>query len=78
MRACVCVGVRCVKPGVHTNDFVPIYGRRAKNLGHASITTVFRPSRLTFQPILQENLESPLLKVTWREYDTFTVPKISQ
>ena len=51
-----------VKPGVHTNDFAPIYGRRAKKLGHASLTTVFRPSRLTFQPILRENLESPLLR----------------
>ena len=50
------------KPGVHTNDFVPIYGRRANKLGHASLTTVFRHSRLTFQPILQENLESPLLR----------------
>ena len=52
----------CIKPGVHTNDFVPIYGRRANKLGHASLTTVFRHSRLTFQPILQENLESPLLR----------------
>ena len=52
----------CIKPGVHTNDFAPIYGRRAKKLGHASLTTVFRPSRLTFQPILRENLESPLLR----------------
>ena len=51
----------CLKPGVHTNDFAPIYGRRAKKLGHASLTTVFRPSRLTLQPILRENLESPLL-----------------
>ena len=51
-----------LKPGVHTNDFVPIYGRRANKLGHASLTTVFRHSRLTFQPILQENLESPLLR----------------
>ena len=51
-----------VKPGVHTNDFVPIYGRRANKLGHASLTTVFRHSRLTFLPILQENLESPLLR----------------
>ena len=48
-----------IKPGVHTNDFAPIYGRRAKKLGHASLTTVFRHSRLTFQPILRENLESP-------------------
>ena len=51
-----------LKPGVHTNDFAPIYGRRAKKLGHASLTTVFRPSRLIFQPILRENLESPLLR----------------
>ena len=51
-----------LKPGVHTNDFVPIYGRRANKLGHASLTTVFRHSRITFQPILQENLESPLLR----------------
>ena len=51
-----------LKPGVHTNDFVPIFGRRANKLGHASLTTVFRHSRLTFQPILQENLESPLLR----------------
>ena len=53
---------RCLKPGVHTNDFAPIYGRRAKKLGHASLATVFRHSRLTFQPILRENLESPLLR----------------
>ena len=51
-----------VKPGVHTNDFAPIYGRRAKKLGHASLATVFRLGRLTFQPILRENLESPLLR----------------
>ena len=51
-----------IKPGVHTNDFAQIYGRRAKKLGHASLTTVFRHSRLTFQPILRENLESPLLR----------------
>ena len=56
------VGMWALKPGVHTNDFSPIYGRRAKKLGHASLTTVFRPSRLTFQPILRENLESPLLR----------------
>ena len=52
----------CIKPGVHTNDFAPIYGRRAKKLGHASLATVFRHGRLTFQPILWENLESPVLK----------------
>ena len=51
-----------VKPGVHTNDFAPIYGRRAKKLGHASLATVFRHGRLTFQPILWENLESPVLR----------------
>ena len=51
-----------LKPGVHTNDFAPIYGRRSKKLGHASLTTVFRPGRRTFQPILRENLESPLLR----------------
>ena len=50
------------KPGVHTNDFAPIYGRRAKKLGHASLATVFRHGRLTFQPILRENLESPVLR----------------
>ena len=51
-----------VKPGVHTNDFAPIYGRRANKLGHASLTTVFRPSRLTLPPILRENLESPVIR----------------
>ena len=51
-----------LKPGVHTNDFAPIYGRRAKKLGHASLATVFRHGRLTFQPILWENLESPVLR----------------
>ena len=51
-----------IKPGVHTNDFAPIYGRRAKKLGHASLATVFRHGRLTFQPILWENLESPVLR----------------
>ena len=54
--------VECVKPGVHTNDFAPIYGRRANKLGHASLTTVFRPSRLTLPPILREDLESPVLR----------------
>ena len=51
-----------VKPGVHANDFAPIHRRRALKLGHASLATVFRPGRLTFQQIPQENLESPLLK----------------
>ena len=51
-----------IKPGVHTNDFAPIHRRRALKLGHASLATVFRPGRLTFQPILRENLESPLLR----------------
>ena len=52
-----CCGFESVKPGVHTNDFAPVYGRRAKKLGHASLVT----GRLTFQPILRENLESPVL-----------------
>ena len=51
-----------IKPGVHTNDFAPIYGRCANKLGHASLTTVFRPSRLTLPPILRENLESPVIR----------------
>ena len=51
-----------LKPGVHTNDFAPIYGRRAKKLGHASLVTVFRHGRLKFQPIIWENLESPVLR----------------
>ena len=51
-----------VKPAVHTNDFAPIHRLRALKLGHASLATVFRPGRLTLQPILQENLESPLLR----------------
>ena len=46
-----------LKPGVHTNDFAPIHGRRAKKLGHASLATVFRHGRFTFQAILRENLE---------------------
>ena len=50
-----------VKPGVHTNDFAPIHRLRALKLGHASLVTVFRPGRLTLQPILRENLESPVL-----------------
>ena len=50
-----------VKPGVHTNDFAPIHRLRALKLGHASLATVFRPGRLTLQPILRENLESPVL-----------------
>ena len=53
---------RSIKPGVHTNDFAPIHRRRALKLGHASLATVFRPGRLTFQQIPQENLESPLLR----------------
>ena len=56
------VSSTCLKPGVHTNDFAPIYGRRAKKLGHASLATVFRHGRLTFQPILWENLDSPVLR----------------
>ena len=51
-----------VKPGVHTNDFAPIHRLRALKLGHASLATVFRPGRLTLQPILRENLESPVLR----------------
>ena len=53
--------VRWLKPGVHTNDFAPIHRLRALKLGHASLATVFRPGRLTLQPILRENLESPVL-----------------
>ena len=53
---------RSVKPGVHTNDFAPIHRLRALKLGHASLATVFRPGRLTLQPILRENLESPVLR----------------
>ena len=52
----------CIKPGVHTNDFAPIHRLRALKLGHASLATVFRPGRLTLQPILRENLESPVLR----------------
>ena len=51
-----------LKPGVHTNDFASIYGRRAKKLGHASLATVFRPSRLTFQPIIRENMEATVVR----------------
>ena len=51
----------CLKPGVHTNYFFPIYGRRGPKLGHASLATVFRPSRLTIQAILRENLEWPVV-----------------
>ena len=51
-----------LKPGVHINDFAPIHRRRALKLGHASLATVIRPGRLTFQQIPQENLESPLLR----------------
>ena len=53
---------QCLKPGVHTNDFAPIHRLRALKLGHASLATVFRPGRLTLQPILRENLESPVLR----------------
>ena len=56
------IDVSSIKPGVHTNDFAPTYGRRAKKLGHASLATVFRYSRLRIQPILLENLESPVLR----------------
>ena len=47
---------------IHINDFAPIHGRRGPKLGHASLATAFRPSRLIFQPILRENLESPVLR----------------
>ena len=50
------------QPGVHTNDFAPIHRLCALKLGHASLATVFRPGRLTLQPILRENLESPVLR----------------
>ena len=30
----------CLQPGVHTNVFAPIYGRRDPNLGHASLATI--------------------------------------
>ena len=53
---------RELKPGIHTNDLTPIYGRRAPKLGHASLTTVFPAGRLRFQPILWENLESPVIR----------------
>ena len=53
---------RRLKPGVHTNDFAPIHRLRALKLGHASLATVFRPGRLTLQPILWENLDSPVLR----------------
>ena len=56
------LGVAYVKPGVHTNDFAPIHRLRALKLGHASLATVFRPGRLTLQPILRENLEPPVLR----------------
>ena len=55
-------GIAVLKPGVHTNDFAPIHRLRALKLGHASLATVFRPGRLTLQPILRENLESPVLR----------------
>ena len=32
-----------VKPGAHTNDFAPVYGRRAKKLGHASLAMGISP-----------------------------------
>ena len=51
-----------LKPGVHTNDFAPIHRLRALKLGHASLATVFRPGRLPLQPILRENLDSPVLR----------------
>ena len=47
---------------LHTNDFAPIHRLRALKLCHASLATVFRPGRLTLQPILRENLESPVLR----------------
>ena len=51
-----------LKPGVHTNDFGPIYGRLNSKLGHASLATAFRSSRLTFQPIPRDNLVSPVVR----------------
>ena len=52
----------CLKPGVHTNDFAPIHRLRVLKLGQASLATVFRPGPLKLQPILRENLESPVLR----------------
>ena len=60
--ACSRNGLERVKPGVHTNDFAPIHRLRALKLGHASLATVFRPGRLSLQPILRENLDSPVLR----------------
>ena len=53
-----------IKPGVglHTNGFGPSYGRLDSKLGHASLATAFRPSRLIFQPIPRENLESLVVR----------------
>ena len=56
------IQLHVLKPGVHTNDFAPIHRLRALKLGHASLATVFRPGRLSLQPILRENLESPVLR----------------
>ena len=59
----VTFALRSLKPGVHTNDFAPIYGRHGSKLGHTSLATVFRPSRLIFQPILREaNLEATVVR----------------
>ena len=51
-----------LKPGVHTNDFAQIYGRRGPKLGHASLATVFCPIQRTIQPILRENLEATVVR----------------
>ena len=62
LTSCNTIVRHFVKPGVHINDFAPIYGRRCPKLGHASLATAFRPSRLIFQPILRENLEATVVR----------------
>ena len=56
-----------IKPGVHTNDFAPIYGRRAKKLGHASLATVFLHGRFTLRgavsPVVGRTLYTPAARV---------------
>ena len=47
---------------VATNDFAPIYGRCGPKLGHASLATLLSSSRLIFQPIIRENLKSPVVR----------------
>ena len=58
IRRRFCTRLARIKPGVHTNDFAPIYGRRSKILGHAS-------PLLRYQPITTAVVTDACLNTRW-------------